>query len=175
MRSIARLFLFVFVGLLLVWLFRGTLYRSIVTYKVVGVRAAIATLDTAFGTTMGRDEAISEALDATSTRLYFSMGHVSNDPAELMKGGPANCIGYSALCASLLVAQLERSGMDDRYTVEHVIGKLYIGRWSLHTMFHGPFWKDHDIVRITDRRNGQRVYVDPALFDAVGIGRVTGP
>jgi hypothetical protein len=175
MRSIARLLLFIFVGLVLVWLFRGTVYRSIVTYKVVGVRAAVVVLDTAFGETRDCDEAISEALGATTRRLYFSMGHVSNDPAKLMEGGPANCIGYSALFASLLAAQLERNGMDDQYTVEHVIGKLYIGRWSLHAMFRSPFWKDHDFVRITDRRKGQHVYVDPALFDDVGIDRVTGP
>ena len=50
-----------------------------------------------------------------------------------------------------------------------------IGDHNLHDAFNSPFWKDHDIVRITDLRDGSTIYVDPTLYDAIGIGRVTGP
>lgn len=172
MRWVRRILLFILVGLLLAWLFRGPLYRSVVTYRIVGVRTPVVQLHTSASEVAGLDQAIKTSLKETASRLRFSTGHVSSDAQRLYDGGPANCIGYSALFASLLEDQLRRSGLADRYEVEHVIGKLYVGGLDLHTLFKSPFWKDHDIVRITDRGTGEQILVDPTLYDAVGIGLV---
>lgn len=90
-----------------------------------------------------------------------------------MHGGPANCMGYAALCAALLKGQLEAAGLGSRYVVEVVIGKLYVGDQDLHALFTSPFWKDHDVVRITDLTSNEVVVLDPTLYDHVGIGRVS--
>ena len=121
------------------------------------------------------DELIDAALDTTAKCLHFSVGKVSSDPAILKHGGAANCIGYAALFKAILQKELSSSGHADTYVVEHVIGQLHIGDWNMHSAFNSPFWKDHDIVRITDGRIGSVIYVDPTLYDAFGIGRVSGP
>ena len=51
---------------------------------------------------------------------------------------------------------------------------LHIGSWNVHSLFDGPFWKDHDIVRITDKATGTMILVDPVLYDVAGIDRVQG-
>lgn len=174
MRLVRRILLVLLAGVLLTWVFRGPLYRTVVTYRIGEVRAPVVELHGSAAEATDLDHAIKVSLKETASRLHFSRGRVSNDPQRLYDGGPANCIGYSALFAALLQDQLQHSGLDRRYAIEHVVGQLYIGSWSLHALFNNPFWKDHDIVRITDRTNGKQVLVDPTLYDAVGIGLVLG-
>lgn len=126
MRWVRRILLFLLVGLLLAWLFRGPLYRSMVTYRVVGVRTPVVQLHTSAAEVTDLDQANKASLKETASRLSFSTGRVSSDAQRLYDGGPANCIGYAALCASLLEDRLRRSGLADRYEVEHVVGKLYL-------------------------------------------------
>jgi hypothetical protein len=57
--------------------------------------------------------------------------------------------------------------------VEAVIGKLYVGDQDLHAFFTTPFWKDHDVVRITDLTSSEVIVLDPALYDHLEIGRVS--
>lgn len=172
---ILTLLLAVILGVVL----RGPLYRTIVNYKVIGIRHTTGRmLPSSFapGSTRADLEALIDmALDTTSDRLHFSSGKVSNDPAVLENGGAANCIGYSTLFKSLLLRELSKSGNADTYVVEQVIGQLHVGSWNLHSAFNSPFWKDHDIVRITDVTTDAIIYVDPTLHDAVGVGRVSGP
>lgn len=92
-----------------------------------------------------------------------------------MEGDPANCIGYAELCTALLKGQLEAADLGDRYMVEPVIGKLYMGDQDIHAPFTSPFWKDHYVVRIRETASGMDLLLDPALYDAVGFRRVSGP
>ena len=72
----------------------------------------------------------------------------------------------------MLNGLLEAAGLGERYTVEAVLSKLYLGDIDLHTYFTSPFWKDHDVVRIVDRSDGRVILLDPTLYDAIGIGQV---
>lgn len=174
MRTLWRFLLVILVALVVMWLIRAAAYRSLVYYTILGPRAPVPALALPATEPAGLDHAISVALDATAARLHFSTGKVISDPALLMDGGPANCIGYTALCAALLKGQLEAAGLGDRYMVEAVIGKLYMGDQDLHALFTSPFWKDHDVVRIRETASGMELLLDPTLYDAVGIGRVSG-
>lgn len=160
-------------------LLRGPLYRAVVHYEVIGRRgnSGVVPPSTGLGrVALNMDDLIDAVLDSTADRLHFSTGRVSNDPGALLRnGGAANCIGYAALFKAILEQELASAGQADAYAVEQVIGQLHIGERNLHNAFDSPFWKDHDIVRIVDRRNGKVIHVDPSLYDAVGIGRVTGP
>lgn len=155
---------------------RGPLYRMVVHYEIIVERgqkesqsppASLSTLDI--------DDLIDTALDSTAQRLHFSAGKVSSDPDMLRNGGAANCIGYAALFRRIFKEELLAAGHADAYAVEQVVAQLHIGNWNVHSAFNSPFWKDHDIVRITDRTSGFTTFVDPTLYDAVGIGRVIGP
>ena len=173
MRVFRRLILFLLLATAVLWLTRASIYRAIVHYRIVGERGDVLPLQVSMIGSMGLDLAIDAAMDTTAARLHFSTGAVTNDPRELLHGGPANCIGYAALCTSLLKGHLERAGLGGRYKVEAVIGKLYVGDQDLHAFFTSPFWKNHDVVRITDRTDNKVIVLDPTLYDHVGIGRVS--
>ena len=173
MRILWGFLLVILVALLVIWFFRAAAYSSLVRYEVVGQRLPVRALALSTAEPAGLDQAIAVALDSTAVRLHFSTGKVSSDPALLLHGGPANCIGYAALCAALLKGQLEAAGLGERYVVEPVIGKLYVSDQDLHVFFTTPFWKDHDVVRITDRASSEVIALDPALYDHVEIGRVS--
>jgi len=170
-------------GLLLVTMvvvvLRGPLYRMIVHYEVIGERGGAEPIVSRTSALLREDrdldDLIDAALDSTADRLHFSTGKVSSNPHVLRNGSPANCIGYAAICASLLQQELSDTGHADDYLVERVIGQLHIGSWNVHGAFKSPFWKDHDIVRITHRESGVMIYIDPTLYDVTGIGRVSGP
>lgn len=172
MRNFARFSLFLFSTLLVLWFIRAPLYRSIVSYHVVGPRPAVGSLAPTINAPTDFEEAIDAVLDTTAARLHFSTGQVSNDPRKLVPGSPANCIGYAALFSALLKGSLQQSGLAGRYDVAPVIAKLYIGGFDLHSTLKSEFWKDHDIVRITNKNTGEQIFVDPTLYDVTSIGRV---
>ena len=173
MSSFARYSLFLFAALLLLWALRAPLFRAVVSYQVIGPRPAVGIVIPSTSEVMDLDLAIDSALITTAAQLHFSAGHVSNDPRKLVPGSPANCIGYAALFTALLKGHLQRTELDTFCDVEAVIGTLHIGSYDLHSTLNGPFWRDHDIVRIADSRTGKEVFVDPTLYDVAGIGRVS--
>lgn len=173
MHTLRRSLLPLLGTVVLLWLFRAPMYRAIVSYHILAERAPVMALRTGGKDVVDLDAAIQAVLDTTANRLYFSTGRVSSDPHALVHGSPANCIGYAALFASLLKGSLVHARINERYEVQHVIGKLHIGPWDLHAVSSSAFWKDHDIVRIRDKRDGSSIHVDPTLYDAVGVGRVS--
>jgi len=114
-------------------------------------------------------------LEETADALCFTTGHVRNDAASVLKTGKANCIGYSAVFKDRCEEQLQRVGLSDEWRVQRMRGLLYCRSFNMHRLFSSPFWKDHDICVVENRRTGERVYVDPSLFDALGIRQVSGP
>lgn len=160
------------------FLLRGPIYRSVVHYEVVRERGAVPSGIQAHG---GKTPPVADieiliqaALDTTSAWLHFSTGKVLSDPRLLTAGSPANCVGYSALCAALLKSEMGRSGLTARYQVQPVVAQLFIGHINLHAAFRSPFWKDHDIVRVRELATGHCTYLDPTLYGASGIGEVRG-
>lgn len=173
----------VLLGLLLVaFLFRGPLFRAIVHYEVIGERTVNGSADrygnevqpNVESATGNVDPVINAALDSTARWLHFTTGHASSDPQMLRAGDGANCIGYANLFVDMLDRERLNHGLYKRYKVEHLIGQLHIGRFNIHQLFNSPFWKDHDIVRVTDLEEGSMIYIDPTLYDAIGIVRVRG-
>ena len=177
LKFLFRVFLALVIVLILAVLFRATLFRAVVHYEVLRERRStiVANAEPTVSATREINEVIDAALDSTAHLLRFTTGRASNQPSVLRHGGDANCIGYAALFASLVRNELDEMREGGKFRVEHLIAQLHIGDHNLHDAFNSPFWKDHDIVRITDLRNGSVIYVDPTLYDAVGIGYVTGP
>ncbi len=157
-------------------IFRGALYRAVVHYEMLRERPVpfAGPIDGARTAARDLEDMIDAALDTTARLLQFTMGSASSDPAVLLRGGDANCTGYAAVFASLVRNELDRVHRGQHYRVEQLIAQLHIGDRNLHDAFRSPFWRDHDIVRIMDLRDGSVTYIDPTLYDAVGIGRVTG-
>ena len=118
---------------------------------------------------------IDDALDATAEALEFSTGHSPGDVSGALASGTANCIGYAAVFTQFCEVRLQTAVPSDDWRVLHLRGLLFCGSFNLHRLFSSPFWKDHDICVVENRSTGQRLYIDPTLFDAAHIRRVNGP
>ncbi|MBL7962828.1 MAG: hypothetical protein JNM31_03195 [Flavobacteriales bacterium] len=167
-------------GLLLLWAFRGPLYRTIVSYQIGEVRdRSSATypnyrqlLQPSAAHPGGVDEAILRALTSVAAQLHFAPRNAPSDPVVLLAGSEANCIGYAAAFTARCRFELEHLGLGDEWSVQQHRATLHLGAFNLHALTRDPFWMDHDVAVLTSRNGKDRVVVDPTLFDALGIGRV---
>lgn len=170
---------FLFLLPIFLFLFRGTIFRACIQYRPVGERPSVdfssppPTLQQQNPTTSLK-QLISESLDYTCAHLQFSTINTSQHPDAVLKSGKANCIGYAALFAAVLRQNLTDKGLSERYEVKQLIGKLNWWGTDLHSLFHTPFFRDHDYNVIIDRHSGHRIFVDPSVTDYLGIARVRG-
>ncbi len=166
-----------------VFLFRERLFRALFHFEGLherspanpGSQASARPQTPPADSTNDVGACIDSALEETADALCFTTGHVRNDAASVLKTGKANCIGYSAVFKDRCEEQLQRVGLSDEWRVQRMRGLLYCRSFNMHRLFSSPFWKDHDICVVENRRTGERVYVDPSLFDALGIRQVSGP
>lgn len=176
---IRRKFLSFFLLLILaIILFKGSIYRACISYKIISPRNRVLATGINFSAsivqdkkTLGTSEIIDWSLDTTATLLSFTTGQCSTNGLHLLQeGGKTNCIGYSGLCALLCQANFDSQGSP--LESKPVIAQLYLFGYNIHRLFDNPFWKDHDIVLITDTKTGERILLDPTLYDYSRIGIV---
>ncbi len=173
-----------FIGLLLLFsiLFRGPLYRSLISYRPAGQRAIITLTDAELlmslaaersGGKLLEPEQISATAQHIATRhLQFTFAPASANPNRLAKSGRANCIGYAALTAALARQIISNGGTTNRYTVTHRVGKLLFLGFDVHGLLHHPFFRDHDYVEVNDRETGETTAIDPSLNDYFRIDKI---
>src|SRR5688572_7801753 len=109
---------------LLVFLFRGFLYRQLFSYKSIGSRTTYLATDkeltdyidnkTVLFKPRDVKDIIEISLQLTSSRLNFSSAKNDNDPNKLIKTKNAHCIGYSAFFTATCNYLLNKFGFDDR-------------------------------------------------------------
>jgi hypothetical protein len=104
------------------------------------------------------------ALDATSARLHFGLGHRTS-----LAFGPereANCIEYSHLFATLFDRASERAHIQAKAFVVHSDDARVLGE-----RVNRPGYSDHDwsVVVVHTAAGDSRLFVDPTLYDA-GLG-----
>lgn len=181
-RSLKRAGVVTGVLVLLSVAFRGPLFRAVFHFDDLHQRPSGRKLPDPTAARSITDDVpapvnarIDRALDETARLLRFTTGPAPNDAASCRAGGTANCVGYAALFQDRCQRLLDSAGLSDRWQVLHLRGRLFCGPFNTHRLFSSPFWKDHDLCLVENPRTGQRVFVDPSLFDAAGIRRVCGP
>ena len=162
----------------LCFLFRGWLYRHLVKYQSIGLRAnylahthnLIVYIDTNTGHEPRLDikAVIKIALSLTSKQLNFTTGNNANDPNILIDTKTANCIGYAAFCATTCNCLFKKYELFD-WEAKPQIGQLYLMGTNVHQFFSSPFFKDHDFVLIVNKTTGETLAVDPTLNDYLYI------
>ncbi len=163
------------------FLFRERLFRAAFHFSDLAERSSTRTSTSASDPSGTQDKGsdvetcIDRALDETAEALSFTTGAAANDAAGALRSGRANCVGYAALFQRNCDEQLQRAGLDHEWRVLHLRAQLYCGSFNMHRLFSSPFWKDHDICVVENRRTGERIHLDPSLFDALGIRQVSGP
>jgi len=167
---------------IMIILFRGFIYRTSVNYSKIDIRNNILLTDKKLideinkqteNKTLSIAEIVKLSNRITSKKLEFTFNKVpssSNSVAELEK---ANCIGYSSLFNSIGNYVIGKQKMTDKYEFIHLVGKLDVFGFDIHTLFNRPFFKDHDFNEIRNKHTGEKNFVDPSLRDYFRIDYVT--
>lgn len=162
-------------------LFRGFLYRQLVSYEVTGNRTnyiannpeLVSLIDSHGEEHLQIDDIISESLEITSRHLHYTMAKNDNDPNKLIESKSAHCVGYASFCASACNHLLEKNGLEKTYEAIPKKGNLYFLGMNVHRWFSSPFFKDHDFVVIENKITGEKSAVDPTIHDYLWIDFVS--
>jgi len=158
--------------------FRGWLYRHLVTYKTIGERTNYTANDSNLiefivlnSKYQGSEvkSIIETSLSLTSKTLAFSDGHHDQDPNMLITTKRANCIGYAAFFSTVCNQILAEHNLDAIWIARPLIGQLYFWDTNVHPYFKSAFFKDHDFAVIENKSTGEIYAVDPSLNDYTGI------
>lgn len=179
-----RLLICFFILFALGGIFRGSIFRQLITYHPTGERGTyqlknkdlIDLLDSASvqAALPSLPEIVKGALSFTGNALSFAATGTSNDPNVLMFSGRAHCVGYASFFTSICNFWLKHSNYEDEFIARHRVGQLHFLGIDIHKYFKSPFFKDHDFVTIEDRHTGEVIFtVDPTIYDYLAIKYVT--
>ena len=168
--------------IILLILFRGFLYRTLVNYSKVNVRNNITLTNKNLiqeidkrtnGKILSIEEITKLSNSITSEKLNFTFGKISNNPNNAAELKKANCIGYSALFNSIGNYIIVKQNMTNKYEFNHLVGRLDVFGLDIHSLFDSPFFRDHDFNEIRNKQTDEKIYVDPSLRDYLRIGYIT--
>ena len=170
-----------FALLLLLALFRGWVFRLLVTYHPILEQQTYSVSDKNLSQLLDNqsidsavENIVKQALYLTANQLRFTSGKNFTDPNQLFYSKTAHCVGYAAFFNTTCQALLRKAKLENRYRVKHLRGKLTLLGFDLHRLTNSPFFRDHDFNMIEDLQTGKKIYVDASLRDVLGIGFVRG-
>jgi hypothetical protein len=165
------------------FLFRGWIYRQVVTYKSEGLRPSYLATDNNLVIYIEANvgdkkdleikNVIKLGLSATSRQLNFTTSKNDNDPNKLIKSRTAHCVGYASFFATTCNYLLKKYNLDSNWTARPQIGQLSLLGTNVHRYFDSAFFKDHDFVTIENRTTGEILAVDPTVGDYFYIDFIT--
>ena len=183
MKPLKRIFLTIIILSAIGFLFRGWLYRHIVTYKSVGLRNNYTATNEKFTDYIDAsiakqnelkiEQIIKLSLSITSWQLNYTVNKNDNDPNKLINSKRAHCVGYASFFSTTCNYLLKKYAFDDLWIVRHHVGQLYFLGTNVHQYFHSPFFKNHDFVTIENKATGEMYAVDPTINDYLWIDFVT--
>ncbi|MFL5730174.1 MAG: hypothetical protein ACJ75J_11870 [Cytophagaceae bacterium] len=180
MKSIRRNLLILFSLLLLTFLFKGSIYRFLFSYRSIGQRSEYPITSRELSSQIENQikeekpkdvqEIISLALTISSGSLSFSSasGNPLN-PNSLPPGSSTHCIGYSAYFNTVCNYLLRKYGYASVWKSTQQIGKIRFAGIDIHQFFNSAFFADHDYNIIQNSITGETLAVDPSLHDYTGI------
>ncbi len=169
------------ISVLILFLFRGFIYRFFIKYNDLGTRPEIEITNRnlieiierkAAKRKMDLKEIVEIAGEITKEELKFTTNQVSNNPNELIKTKQANCVGYSAMFNSIVNYLVKSSELQNEIDAEHKIGQLETFGINIHQYFESSFFRDHDFNKITNKRTGEIISIDPSVSDYLWIKRI---
>lgn len=176
----------VVVVLVLLFLFRGNIYRMAVKYQDAGSRKSYEVKDDNLAAYINQnlpnDESLDTSIDIdqiidlsqviTTKTLDFSLEAQESDPLKLIVTMEANCVGYAAFTAAVGDYLLKRFAMDKEWEVKPKKGKLYLFGNNMHKGTKSGWFKDHDFVVFRNKNTKEEIYADPTVHEYFGIKRV---
>ncbi len=163
------------------FIFRGPIFRTLIHYSETGTRKhiniddaqLIENIEASIGDpNMTFEQLVKLSSKLTNDRLSFTFLAASRDPNQVYQSKKANCIGYAALFNSILNFIIEKKKLNETYQVQHLIGKLDLLGFDLHNLSDDAFFKEHDFIRIKNKKTGKDLFVDPSIGDYLLIDYV---
>ncbi len=183
MKIIKRFFLTILILILVGFIFRGWIYRQLITYKTIGLRKNYLAKDSNLIDLINANDDekydtnikgfIQLALSTTSKQLNFTTDNNETDPNKLITSKTAHCVGYASFFATTCNYLLSKHNLADTWIAKPQIGELYFLGINIHKYFNSPFLKDHDFVTIENTKTGEAFAVDPTINDYLCINFVT--
>jgi hypothetical protein len=182
MKIIKRIALAILVLTVIGLIFRGWLYRHMVTYKSAGQRMTYLTgekladyIEASIDNKkhLNVDEVIVYGLRITSQQLNFMGNKNDNDPNKLLYSKTAHCVGYTSFFVTTCNYLLKKHNLSNTWTAKPQIGQLYFLGVNIHQYFSTPFFKDHDFATIENKTTGEVLAIDPTVNDYLFIDFVT--
>lgn len=172
----------ILVFLLISILFRGWIFRQLITYINIGERENIKVTNTRLlekirlkstEEAIKIEQIIQIAKSITIKELRFSKNQISRNPNDLIDTNQANCIGYAAMFNSIANYLIRENNLEQKYESHHRIGNLELLGFNLNQFFTNPFFQDHDYNEIVDLQKGKIFAIDPSISDYLRIDFVT--
>jgi hypothetical protein len=172
--------------LVLLFLFKGNIYRMAVKYEDAGSRKSYEIKDDNLAAYINQSLPNDESLDATINidriidlsqeitikTLDFSLEAQESNPQKLIVTTEANCVGYAAFTAAVGNYLLRRFGMNKEWDAKPKKGKLYLFGNNMHKGVKNGWFKDHDFVVFRNKDTKEEIYADPTVHEYFGIKRV---
>jgi hypothetical protein len=177
MKLIKRIALIIFILVTAAYLFRGPLYRLLITYKSIGTRTnypatnkkLVGYIQVNSDSTKDITAIIKQSLSITSHQLCFTATKNDIDPNKLIDSKTAHCVGYAAFFATTCNYLLQKNDLSDQWIAQPRVGQLYLLGININHCINKPFYKDHDFVTIENRNTGETFAVDPTVNDYFNI------
>src|SRR5690606_12369383 len=164
-------------------LFRGPIFRSLITYDSIGERKNYPVthpklthyIDSSSESFKDSDveQIIKQSLSLTSRQLNFTIDKNDNDPNLLISSKTSHCVGYAHFFASTCNYLLNKHDLSKDWIAKPQIGQMSFLGIKMHQFFDSPFFKDHDFVVIENLMTGEKFAVDPTVRDYLWIDYVT--
>ncbi|HCS20320.1 MAG TPA: hypothetical protein DIW47_07130 [Bacteroidetes bacterium] len=174
-RTLFTILLLTAVGIL----FRGWIYRQLITYKSAGIRTNYAATDDKLVALIHEkaenqnnpdiQQIIKLGLSITSGHLRFTTEKNELDPNKLIRSKTAHCVGYASFFATTCNELLEKYKLSDQWTAKPQVGELFLFGYNIHSLFNSSFFKDHDFVTIENKTTSEIFAVDPTIHDYLWI------
>ncbi|UIR57961.1 hypothetical protein LZQ00_09090 [Sphingobacterium sp. SRCM116780] len=182
MKVIKGIIISILVLVLIGLLFRGWIYRHLITYKSIGKRQNYTSTNSELTTyidscsidkkELNIQEVIELSLSITAKRLNFSFSKNENNPNKLLYTKNAHCVGYAAFFTTTCNYLLKKYNLINNWEAKQQIGQLSFLSNNIHHYFDSPFFADHDYVLIKNKNNEISYAVDPTLNDYLHIDYV---
>jgi len=181
MKFIRKTFRTIGISLILVFLFKGFIYRLAVSYTEVGTRTVIrienqdliAKIKSKMqDEIIGLPEVVAISRSITNESLSFTFKSTSYDPNKIFISQKANCKGYSAMFNSIANYIIEENGLSLELNSIHHIGELQVFGFDIHQLFEDSFYNDHDYNVVKNLATGESIAIDPSISDYIGVHSV---
>lgn len=183
---IVRISIIVLVVLVAIFLLKGTIYRFAVKYEDGGGRKEYQikdeTLSSFITKNLPNDESLDTNIDIetiidlsltmTVQALDFSAEEKESDPQKTFVSGTANYMGYAAFTASVGNYLINWYGLSKEWEAKPKKGKLYLFGNNMNKNVKEGWFKDHDIVIFKNKKTKEEIYVDPIVYDYLGVQQV---